>query len=56
MEQEIAAEIDAAVEEAEAHPQPDPGQLFEHVYVDPPSRMLRQRAELAAEAPGRTQP
>jgi pyruvate dehydrogenase E1 component alpha subunit len=40
---EIEAELDAAVAEAEAAQAPGPAQLFDHVYLDPPVRVARQR-------------
>jgi TPP-dependent pyruvate/acetoin dehydrogenase alpha subunit len=40
---EIAEQLDAAVSAATAMPAPEPADLFENVYVDPPARMRRQR-------------
>ncbi|MEN3283369.1 MAG: pyruvate dehydrogenase component alpha subunit [Solirubrobacteraceae bacterium] len=45
MVEEVHAEIEAAVAEAEGGPRPGPAQLFEHVYADPPERVRRQRDE-----------
>jgi len=39
---ELAARVNAAVEEAEALPPAHPGQIFEHVYADPPPRVRAQ--------------
>lgn len=46
MSEAIATEISAAVAAAEAHPKPVAGQLFDHVYARPWSRLQRQRDEL----------
>jgi pyruvate dehydrogenase E1 component alpha subunit len=47
----VRAEIDEALEKAATFPAPTPGDLFEHVYADPPERVRRQRAELLGEGP-----
>jgi pyruvate dehydrogenase E1 component alpha subunit len=44
---EIAEQISSAVADAESRPRPSPDQVFEHVYVRPWSRVLRQREEIA---------
>jgi len=51
IEAEIAAEVQAAVERAEARmSEPvDPLTMFDHVYAEPPAHLLAQRAELARE-------
>jgi pyruvate dehydrogenase E1 component alpha subunit len=57
IEDEIDAEIAAAVERFESAPAPDPIAVFDHVYADRPPHLDRQRAEmierLAEVAPGR---
>lgn len=42
LEAEIHAEIDAAVAAADQAPAPTRDQLFEHVYADPPRRLIAQ--------------
>jgi pyruvate dehydrogenase E1 component alpha subunit len=53
-EQEMLAEvqltIDEAVAEAEAHPQPDPAELFEHVYAEMPERLRKQATAARGES------
>ncbi|MGH9028826.1 MAG: thiamine pyrophosphate-dependent dehydrogenase E1 component subunit alpha [Acidimicrobiales bacterium] len=44
---EIADQISNAVADAESRARPSPDQVFEHVYVRPWSRVLRQREETA---------
>ena len=44
--EEIEAEIAAALTAAEAHAGERPEQIFDHVYADPPARVLQQRREL----------
>ncbi|MGH8908388.1 MAG: thiamine pyrophosphate-dependent dehydrogenase E1 component subunit alpha [Egibacteraceae bacterium] len=44
---EIASEVEAAVEIAEAHAAPGIDDLFEHAYAHLPPRLLRQRDEMA---------
>ncbi|HYE92674.1 MAG TPA: pyruvate dehydrogenase (acetyl-transferring) E1 component subunit alpha [Terriglobales bacterium] len=57
LEEEIDAEIAAAVERFEAAPAPDPVSIFDHVYAELPPHLERQRAELIArlaeQEPGR---
>lgn len=43
LQAEIDAEIDAAVERAEAVGPADPADVFSHVYADPPARLKAQR-------------
>jgi pyruvate dehydrogenase E1 component alpha subunit len=47
--EELRAEVDAAVAEAEASVPPGPEALFDHVYARPPGRLARQRAEATGE-------
>jgi pyruvate dehydrogenase E1 component alpha subunit len=47
--EELRAEVDAAVAEAEASVPPGPEALFDHVYARPPGRLDRQRAEATGE-------
>jgi pyruvate dehydrogenase E1 component alpha subunit len=42
----VDEELKAAVEAAEAEPDPEPGTVFDHVYEDLPPRLRAQRAEL----------
>jgi len=44
--------VDRAVERAEAVADPDPGDVFEHVYADLPPELERQQRELLARADG----
>ena len=57
IEEEIDAEIAAAVERFESTPPPDPVAIFDHVYAERPPHLEAQRAELIArladERPGR---
>ncbi len=57
LEEEIDAEIQAAVERFEAAPPPDPVTIFDHVYAERPAHLDAQRTELidrlAEERPGR---
>jgi TPP-dependent pyruvate/acetoin dehydrogenase alpha subunit len=41
---EIAEQLDAAVAAGDAMPAPDPEEVFEHAYADPPARVRRQRS------------
>ena len=45
---ELGAQVASAVEAAEAFPPAHPGQIFEHVYADPPAR-VRAQWDAAAE-------
>ena len=49
MREEIAAEVEAALVAAEAGAGARAEQIFEHVYADPPPRVLAQRRELTEE-------
>ena len=57
LDDEIDAEIAAAVERFESTPPPDPLTVFDHVYAERPPHLERERAEmmerLAETAPGR---
>jgi pyruvate dehydrogenase E1 component alpha subunit len=57
LQDEVDAEIAAAVERFESAPAPDPLAIFDHVYAQRPPHLERQRAELierlADVAPGR---
>ena len=57
LEEDIDAEIAAAVERFESMPAPDPLTVFDHVYAERPPHLERERAEmmerLAEMAPGR---
>ncbi|MEV7289783.1 pyruvate dehydrogenase (acetyl-transferring) E1 component subunit alpha [Streptomyces sp. NPDC093252] len=48
LEQRIGAEIDRAVEAADAYEPPVMDQIFRHVYADPPARLRRQRDRAVA--------
>jgi pyruvate dehydrogenase E1 component alpha subunit len=50
LREELAAEVNEAVAEAESHPPADASHIFEHVYADPPSRVEAQRARATGEA------
>ena len=54
-EREIAAEVDRAVEAAEAFPPPVVDDLFAHAYAELPPRLLAQRAAMSGEG-GRAAP
>jgi pyruvate dehydrogenase E1 component alpha subunit len=47
-ENDVAAEIEGALAEADAGDPVNPDQLFAHVYAEPPERLVRQRARRAA--------
>jgi pyruvate dehydrogenase E1 component alpha subunit len=47
LEQEVDAEIGAAVERFEATPAPDPLRMFDHAYGQLPLDLQRQRAAMA---------
>jgi len=57
LEEEIDAEIAAAVQRFEATPPPDPVTIFDHVYAERPSHLEAQRTELierlSEQGPGR---
>ena len=46
MREELEAELEAALRAAEATADARPGQIFDHVYADPPARVAAQRQEL----------
>ncbi len=46
IEQEIEDEVRDAVEAAESTPRPEPREMFEHVYAEPPADLAAQRDEL----------
>jgi pyruvate dehydrogenase E1 component alpha subunit len=43
----LTAEVDAAIEAAEAIPRPGPEAMFESAYARPPARVAAQRAAFA---------
>ena len=49
LREELAAEVNDAVAEAESHPPADANNIFEHVYADPPPRLVAQRARATGE-------
>jgi pyruvate dehydrogenase E1 component alpha subunit len=49
--EQIDAEVEAALAAAQARPAPRAQQLFDHVYAEPPTRVLAQRHELTDEDP-----
>jgi pyruvate dehydrogenase E1 component alpha subunit len=57
LEEDVDAEIVAAVQRFEAFPAPDPVAIFDHVYAERPPHLERQRADLIArladDQPGR---
>src|SRR6266404_3094500 len=57
LEDDVDAEIAAAIERFEAMPPPDPITVFDHVYAERPPHLERQRAEMIArlseQGPGR---
>jgi pyruvate dehydrogenase E1 component alpha subunit len=46
LEEKLSAEIDAAVSDADAYPDPDPLELFDHVWSKLPPRLEQQRQAL----------
>jgi pyruvate dehydrogenase E1 component alpha subunit len=50
MRGEIEQEVADALAAADAHPGPLAARVFDHVYADPPSRLIGQRRELGGEA------
>jgi pyruvate dehydrogenase E1 component alpha subunit len=49
MREEIEADLAAALQAAEAGQDVRPEQIFDHVYADPPDRMVAQRRALLGE-------
>jgi pyruvate dehydrogenase E1 component alpha subunit len=49
LQQEIDNEVSAAIEAAEGFDPPHPGQIYEHVYADPPARLLQQQRDAERE-------
>lgn len=45
VQESIDAEIDRAIEAAEAFPPPNPEQIYTHVYAHPPARVLQQQRD-----------
>ncbi len=43
---ELEDEIRVAIEQAQTYPKPTPADVFDHVYANPPARVLSQRATL----------
>lgn len=52
MRAEIEEQVAAALAAAEAHEAPRAEQIFDHVYADPPQRLLDQRSSLTPEEAG----
>ena len=48
MEGSIQQELDDAVEKVSRLPAPDPSEMFDHTYSDPPERVRKQKEELEA--------
>ncbi len=46
---ELAQQVEEALTRARAYPAPHAGQIFDHVYANPPLRLMRQRAELVGD-------
>jgi len=46
MERSIGQELEDALAKATAFPTPDPAEMFDNVYADPPARVRQQRQEL----------
>ncbi|MFC4639023.1 pyruvate dehydrogenase (acetyl-transferring) E1 component subunit alpha [Deinococcus hohokamensis] len=46
---EVAAEFEAALQEADGYPDPTPAEILDHVFAEPTPQLLKQRAELLAE-------
>jgi pyruvate dehydrogenase E1 component alpha subunit len=49
---QINERLDRALAWAQQHPEPTVDQVFDHVYADPPDRLVRQRAQWHAEIGG----
>src|SRR5207237_934822 len=49
MQAEIEAQVAAALAAAEARAEAPPAQIFDHVYSEPPARLLAQRRALTGE-------
>nr|WP_245745447.1 pyruvate dehydrogenase (acetyl-transferring) E1 component subunit alpha [Deinococcus reticulitermitis] len=50
LQAEIAAEFEAALQEADGYPDPTPAEILDHVFAEPTPQLRRQRAELLEEA------
>jgi pyruvate dehydrogenase E1 component alpha subunit len=48
MNRSIHEELEAGLAKASAFPTSEPGEMFDHVFANPPRRVLRQKAELEA--------
>jgi pyruvate dehydrogenase E1 component alpha subunit len=48
MNRSIQEELEAGLAKASAFPTSDPGEMFDHVYANPPRRVVRQKAQLEA--------
>lgn len=46
---EVAAEFEAALQEADSYPDPTPAEILDHVFAEPTPQLRKQRAELLAE-------
>ncbi|KQR28132.1 pyruvate dehydrogenase (acetyl-transferring) E1 component subunit alpha [Deinococcus sp. Leaf326] len=46
---EVAAEFEAALQEADTYPDPTPAEILDHVFAEPTPQLRRQREELLAE-------
>lgn len=50
LQAEVAAEFEAALQEADGYPNPTPAEILDHVFAEPTPQLRRQRAELLEEA------
>ncbi|PTA67826.1 pyruvate dehydrogenase (acetyl-transferring) E1 component subunit alpha [Deinococcus arcticus] len=46
---EIAAEFEAALQEADSYPDPTPAEILDHVFAEPTPQLRQQRAQILAE-------